>query len=158
VPLAYLAVRMVKLAGIGARRPVASSGPTEPAFGRRWLIAGIVVLGGVHLAWTLDSPVGADIGHASVLGASRLLHGRALYGADRAQLASLGYDPHYDTDGPANYEAYVPFAPIASSGTAARLAAAFFDFLSAGLLFLLGLRVRGPTAGVLLAYAWLGSP
>ena len=41
---------------------------------------------------------------------------------------------------------------------AAHAAAIFFDLLAVGLLFLLGLRIRGPTLGVVLAYAWVAYP
>ena len=125
---------------------------------RTWLLAGIAVLACVHLAWTIGSPVSSDIGEGGVHGALSIIHGRPLYGADRAQIARLGSDPHLDTYGPVNYEAYVPFAGLLDGREAARWAAAFFDLLTAGLLFLLGRRTRGPTAGVLLAYSWLAFP
>ncbi len=41
---------------------------------------------------------------------------------------------------------------------AAHAAAIAFDLLAVGLMFLLGLRIRGPTLGVALAYAWVSYP
>ncbi len=41
---------------------------------------------------------------------------------------------------------------------AAHAAAIFFDLLAAALLFLLGRRLRGPTLGIVLAYAWVAFP
>ena len=58
----------------------------------------------------------------------------------------------------------MPFEQIFGwSGTwddlpAAHAAAIFFDLLAVGLLFLLGRRMRGPTLGVALAYAWVAYP
>ncbi|HEY2283624.1 MAG TPA: hypothetical protein VGH60_08765 [Solirubrobacteraceae bacterium] len=158
-PLAYLGVRMVRIARVGGHdSPGRSETPLALSLPRSWLIAGIVVLVGVHASWTLDSQVSTDVGPGSVQGAQRILHGRSLYGVDRSLLSSLGYDPHYDTYGPVDYEAYVPFAGVASSETAARLAALFFDLLTAALLLALGRQVRGPTVGIVLAYAWLAFP
>ena len=58
----------------------------------------------------------------------------------------------------------MPFEQIFGwSGTwddlpAAHAAAIFFDLLAVALLFLLGRRMRGPTLGVALAYAWVSYP
>ena len=71
---------------------------------------------------------------------------------------------HGDTYGPVNYEAYVPFEQVFGwSGLwddlpAAHAAAIAFDLLAVGLIFLLGLRIRGPTLGIALAYAWVSYP
>jgi Glycosyltransferase family 87 len=158
-PLAYLGVRMAIIARVGHRQPADHSAtPFTPSMPRSWLIAGIAVLTVVHLTWTLDARVNTDVGYAGVQGALRVLHGQPLYGADRALVANLGYDPHYDTYGPANYEAYIPFASVTGITTAARLATLFFDLMTAALLFALGRQVRGPTVGVTLAYAWLAFP
>ena len=158
-PLVYLGVRMAMIARlVRTHRAYPSARPLRLALPRSWLVVGIVVLTAVHISWTLDARVSADIGAAGVRGAVSLLHGHPLYGADRALVANLGYDPHYDTYGPVNYEAYVPFASVAGTETAARLAALFFDLLTAALLFALGRQLRGSTAGVVLAYAWLAFP
>ena len=159
VPLAYLGVRMAIIARVGQSHPAdPSARPLDLLLSRSWLIAGIAVLTVVHVSWTLEARVNTDVGYAGVQGALKILHGQPLYGADRAVVGSLGFDPHSDTYGPANYEAYIPFASAAGATTAARLATLFFDLLTAALLFALGRQVRGPTAGVTLAYAWLAFP
>jgi hypothetical protein len=158
-PLAYLCVRMVLVAHVG--RPARTHVTVEPTQSRLpapWLLAGIVVLIAVHMSWTLGGQVDTDVGPASVRGALKLVHGQPVYGANRAEVAKLGYDPHDDTYGPVVYESYVPFASIAGTTTAARLAALFFDLLTAALLFALGVQARGATIGVTLAYAWLAFP
>jgi hypothetical protein len=116
------------------------------------------VLVAVHVNWTLGGQTTTDVGPASIEGALKLVHGQPLYGLSHATLLKLGYDPHVDTYGPALYELYVPFASIAGSVTAARLAALFFDLLTAALLFALGRQVRGSAVGVTLAFAWLAFP
>ena len=99
-----------------------------------------------------------DVGYAGVIGAQRITHDRPLYGGFPAD------NEHGDTYGPFNYEAYVPFQQIFGwSGRwddlpAAHGAAIFFDLLTVGLLFLLGRRMRGPTLGIALAYAWVSYP
>ncbi len=156
LPLLYLAIRMIVIARIGRTRvvepPVATSPPALP---RRWLVVGIALLAAVHVSWALDGSAITDVGQAGVQGALQIIHGRPLYGAPPA---SLGADPHLDSYGPFNYEAYLPFASIAAPHAAARLAAMFFDLLTALLLFIFGRRVRGPDAGIVLAYAWLAFP
>ena len=93
-----------------------------------------------------------------MIGADRIVDGRALYGAFPSDNA-MG-----DTYGPAAYLAYVPFEQAMSwSGSwddlpAAHAAAIAFDLLACLLLFLIGRRVRGPDLGVLLAYAWVSYP
>jgi hypothetical protein len=99
-----------------------------------------------------------DVGYAGVIGAERIVHGKPLYGHYPAD------NEHGDTYGPANYEAYVPFEQIFGwSGTwddlpAAHAASIVFDLLAIAMLFLIGRRVRGPTLGIVLAYAWVSYP
>jgi hypothetical protein len=156
-PLLYLLARALWL----LRRPRA--GRAEPAPLRllvpvRVLAIGVVFLIGFRVALNvIDSNV-VDVGYAGVIGADRIADGRPLYGSWPAD------NEHGDTYGPVNYEVYVPFEQIFGwSGTwddlpAAHAAAIFFDLLAIGLLFLLGRRMRGPTLGVVLAYAWVSYP
>jgi hypothetical protein len=157
--LAYLCVRMVLVARVGRpHKTHVTVEPAQPWLPTSWLLAGIVVLIAVHTSWTLGGQVDTDVGPASIQGALKLVHGQPVYGANRAEVAKFGYDPHDDTYGPVVYESYIPFASVAGTTTAARLAALFFDLLTAALLFVLGRMVRGPTTGVTLAYAWLAFP
>jgi len=93
-----------------------------------------------------------------VIGAKHIVDDRPLYGSFPSD------NEHGDTYGPVNYEAYIPFQQLFGwSGTwddlpAAHAAAVFFDLLCAGLLFLIGRRMRGPTLGIALAYAWAAYP
>jgi hypothetical protein len=86
------------------------------------------------------------------------VHGKPLYGGWPADNASG------DTYGPVNYYAYIPFRAIFGwSGSwdqlpAAHAAAIFFDLMTLLGLFLLGRRIRGPTLGIVLAYAWAAYP
>lgn len=156
-PLIYLAVRMLVLARVGRAAETPKTAAFRPWLPWPWLAIGIVVLSVVHVQWALDYRATADVGEASVQRATRIVHGEALYGAERTGIAKAP-DAHYDTYGPFNYEAYVPFTAIASSTIAAHLASLFFSLLTAGLLFVLGRRVRGPTIGAALAFAWLAFP
>jgi hypothetical protein len=99
-----------------------------------------------------------DVGYSGVIGADRLTHGKQLWG-------NYPHDnQHGDTYGPVNYYAYVPFERIWPwSGKwddlpAAHAAAVVFDLLTIAALFLLGRRIRGPSLGIVLAYAWAAYP
>jgi hypothetical protein len=87
-----------------------------------------------------------------------VIHDKPLYGGWPTD------NPQGDTYAPVAYYAYVPFRAIFGwSGTwddlpAAHAAAVFFDILTLLGLFLLGRRVRGPTLGIVLAYAWAAYP
>lgn len=159
-PLVYLAARMFCLARVGRvdSARAAESPVFRPWLPWRWLLLGVVVLGAVHVHWALTDRATSDVGEAGVWGASRIVHGEALYGPDRALIAKHRSDPHFDTYGPFDYEAYVPFVLVTSSLTAARLVSLFFTLLTAGLLFALGRRLRGPPEGLALAFAWLVCP
>jgi len=99
-----------------------------------------------------------DVGYSGVIGANRVIHDKPLYGGWPTD------NPQGDTYAPVAYYAYVPFRAIFGwSGTwddlpAAHAAAVFFDILTLLGLFLLGRRVRGPTLGIVLAYAWAAYP
>jgi hypothetical protein len=152
--LLYLLARMLLL-GFGKgvpRRPLQVSVP------RAWLVIGIVFLVGFRIGLNvIDSNV-IDVGYAGVIGADRILHDKPLYGGWPSDNANG------DTYGPVNYYAYVPFRAIFGwSGTwdqlpAAHAAAIFFDLMMLAGLFVLGRRIRGPSLGIVLAYAWAAYP
>jgi hypothetical protein len=165
-PLLYLLARMLALLrrGSGSRPPGVD--PTDGSNPRPlrllvpapWLALGVVFLLGFRVALNVTDSNVIDVGYAGVIGAQRIVDGRPLYGGYPAD------NEHGDTYGPFNYEAYVPFEQIFGwSGTwddlpAAHAAAIFFDLLATALMFLLGRRMRGPTLGVALAYAWVSYP
>jgi len=99
-----------------------------------------------------------DVGYAGVIGAKRIVDGKSLYGGYPAD------NEHGDTYGPASYELYLPFEQLFGwSGhwddlPAAHAAAIAFDLLAIALLFALGHRIRGPSMGIALAYAWAAYP
>jgi hypothetical protein len=152
--LIYLLVRMLLLA-CGRGRPRAPLALLVPA---SWLSVAVLFLVGFRVGLNVTNSNVIDVGYAGVIGADKLLHGRALYGHWPPDNASG------DTYGPVNYYAYVPFRAIFGwSGTwddlpAAHGAAIAFDLLTLIALFFLGRRIRGPTLGTVLAYAWAAYP
>jgi hypothetical protein len=155
-PLLYLLARMLALLRRGnrAREP----GPLHLAIPTRWLAIAVVFLLGFRIGLNVTDSNVIDVGYAGVIGAHRITHDEPLYGGWPIE------NEHGDTYGPFNYEAYVPFQEIFGwSGKwddlpAAHAAAIVFDLLAVALLFLLGRRMRGPTLGVALAYAWVSYP
>jgi hypothetical protein len=152
-PLTYLLVRMLLLLRSGARpRPLKLWIPAP------WLAVGVVFLLGFRIGLNVTDGNVIDVGYAGVIGAQRIVDGKPLYGHYPSD------NEHGDTYGPVNYEAYVPFELLFGwSGLwddlpAAHAAAIAFDLLAVGLIFLLGLRIRGPTLGIALAYAWVSYP
>ena len=144
-PLVYLAVRLPASARVAAPRRSGLSA----ALPCSWLLGAIVVLCAVHIAWATAGARPTDVGIDSVQGALNVIGGRPLYGA------GLGSD----TYAPVTFEAYVPFAALASgANAAARLATLFFTLLTALALYALGRRERGTTVGVTLAFCWLALP
>ena len=99
-----------------------------------------------------------DVGYASVIGADHFGSGEAVYGNFPLD------NQRGDTYGPVLYYAYVPFEALLpwrggwDDLPAAHVAAVAFDLLTAGGLWLLGRRLRGPELGALLAYAWAAFP
>jgi hypothetical protein len=159
-PLLYLLARMLALLRRGAHP---SAGVRQPPRLRLlvpmpWLALGVVFLLGFRIALNVTDSNVIDVGYAGVIGASKITDGQRLYGHWPAD------NEHGDTYGPFNYEAYVPFEQAFGwSGKwddlpAAHAAAIFFDLLATALLFLIGRRMRGPTLGVALAYAWVSYP
>jgi hypothetical protein len=160
-PLIYLLVRMLLLLGSGAGRAEAGGRESQPPrlwIPAPWLAVGVVFLLGFRIGLNVTDGNVIDVGYAGVIGAQRIADGKPLYGGYPSN------NEHGDTYGPVNYEAYVPFERIFGwSGLwddlpAAHAAAIAFDLLAVGLIFLLGLRIRGPTLGVALAYAWVSYP
>jgi hypothetical protein len=152
--LIYLLVRMLLLA-FGRGRPRAPLRLVVPV---SWLAVAVVFLVGFRVGLNVTNSNVIDVGYAGVIGADKLIHGHPLYGhwpKDNSQ---------GDTYGPVSYYAYVPFRAIFGwSGNwdslpAAHAAAIAFDLLTLAGLFLLGRRIRGPTLGVVLAYAWAAYP
>jgi hypothetical protein len=151
--LAYLLVRMLLVARRGSRpEPLRLLVPVS------WLAVALVFLIGFRVGLNVTNSNVIDVGYSGVIGAHRLVHGTPLYGTWPKDDASG------DTYGPVNYYAYVPFErAFPWSGRwddlpAAHAAAVFFDLLTIACLFLLGRRVRGPTLGIVLAYAWASFP
>jgi hypothetical protein len=160
-PLLYLLARMLALARPGRRPHVGSRrdpGPLRLLVPAPWLALGVVFLIGFRIALNVTDGNVIDVGYAGVIGAQRLTHGKPLYGHYPSD------NEHGDTYGPVNYEAYVPFEQTFGWGgtwddlPAAHAAAIVFDLLAIALLFLIGRRVRGPSLGVALAYAWAAFP
>ncbi len=152
-PLIYLLVRMLLLLRSRSRpRPLRIWIPAP------WLAMGVVFLLGFRIGLNVTDGNVIDVGYAGVIGAQRITHGLPLYGHYPSD------NEHGDTYGPVNYEAYVPFEQVFGwSGLwddlpAAHAAAIAFDLLAVALIFLLGLRIRGPTLGIALAYAWVSYP
>jgi hypothetical protein len=159
VPLAYpcllyLLARMLLLA-FGRGRP---RGPLPLVVPASWLAVAIVFLVGFRIGLNVTNSNVIDVGYSGVIGAEKLLHDKHLYGNwphDNAQ---------GDTYGPVNYYAYVPFRAVFGwSGVwddlpAAHAAAIAFDLLTLIGLFFLGRLIRGPTTGIVLAYAWASYP
>ena len=159
VPLAYpfllyLLVRMLLLA-FGRGRP---REPLRLIVPVSWLAVAIVFLVGFRVGLNVTDSNVIDVGYAGVIGADKLIHGQQLYGHWPKD------NPNGDTYGPVNYYAYVPPRAIFGwSGTwddlpAAHAAAIAFDLLTLLGLYFLGRRIRGPTLGVVLAYAWAAYP
>lgn len=158
-PLLYLLARMLALLRRRRGGPGSSSAPPlRLLVPTPWLAVGIVFLLGFRIGLNVTDSNVIDVGYAGVIGAQRIATDRPLYGSFPTD------NEHGDTYGPFNYEAYVPFQQIFGwSGSwddlpAAHGAAIFFDLLAIGLLFLIGRRMRGPTLGVALAYAWVSYP
>jgi hypothetical protein len=154
-PLLYLLARMLALLRRerpGRTRPLRLLVPTS------WLAIGVIFLLGFRIGLNVTDSNVIDVGYAGVIGAQRIVHDKPLYGGWPTE------NEHGDTYGPFNYEAYIPFQQIFGwSGRwddlpAAHAAAIVFDLLAVGLLFLLGRRMRGPTLGIALAYAWVSYP
>jgi hypothetical protein len=153
-PMLYLLGRML---WIGLRRSRAPD-PLRLLVPASWLLVGLLFLVGFRIGLNVTNSNVIDVGYAGVIGADRLADGDKLWGNFPED------NQHGDTYGPVNYAAYVPFEQVLPWGgswddlPAAHAAAITFDLLCLGLLFLIGRRMRGPTLGIALAYAWAANP
>jgi hypothetical protein len=153
-PLAYLLGRLLWI----ARPRAARQPPLRLNVAPRVLLVLLLGLVGFRVALNVDDSNVIDVGYANVVGAQKVLDGSALYGSFPAEIA------RGDTYGPVAYEAYAPFvAAFGFDGAwgslpAAHAAAIFFDSLAIVLLLALGWRIRGPSTGIVLAYAWAAFP
>jgi hypothetical protein len=154
--LGYLLLRMLAIGWRRHRR--AHEPPLRLLVPASWLAVAIVFLVGFRVGLNLTDSNVIDVGYAGVIGADRIVDGSDLYGAFPKD------NEHGDTYGPVTYEAYIPFEQAMPwSGRwdglpAAHGAAIFFDLACIALLWLLGRRIRGPTLGIALAYAWATYP
>ena len=101
-PLVYLMVRLLWLARAGAPRPP----PLRLNVGVGWLALGLLLLIGFRIGLNVYDSNVIDVGYASVVGAQKVLDGKALYGQFPSDI-SRG-----DTYGPVAYEAYAPFVAL----------------------------------------------
>ena len=132
----------------------------RPSISSRRLGLAILILLLVRIA-SLPGGNISDVGMASSLGAWRVLHGHALYGA----VSWLGHGGlrinHPDSYGPFAYYAYIPFAaifPAAPAEVATLLPAMCFDALTIAGLHTLGRRLGGPPLANALVFAYLLYP
>ena len=159
VPLAYplMLYLLGRMLWIGLRRGRRRD-PLRLLVPASWLVVGLLFLVGFRIGLNVADSNVIDVGYAGVIGADRLADGDKLWGAFPKD------NEHGDTYGPVTYAAYVPFEQVLPwSGRwddlpAAHAAAITFDLLCLGLLFLIGRRMRGPTLGLALAYAWAAEP
>ena len=146
----------------GARPASAEPGPGGPLrllVPAPWLAVAVVFLIGFRVGLNVTDGNVIDVGYAGVIGAQRIVDGKPLYGSYPTD------NEHGDTYGPVNYEAYVPFEQIfgcerhlGRPARGARAPRCSSTCSPSALLFLLGRRMRGPTLGVALAYAWVSYP
>jgi len=156
--LTYLLGRMLWIGLRGRDADEQATRPLQLLVPVRWLAIAVIFLVGFRVALNVTRSNVIDVGYAGVIGADRFMDGRQLYGAFPID------NPYGDTYGPVTYAAYVPFEQALTwSGAwddlpAAHGAAIAFDLLACLLCFLVGRRVRGPTLGIVLAYAWVTFP
>ncbi|HVP02937.1 MAG TPA: hypothetical protein VMT10_10245 [Solirubrobacteraceae bacterium] len=160
VPLTYplLAYLCARLLWVGLRRRPAASPPLQLLVPWQWLAVATLFLIGFRIGLNIVDGNVIDVGYAGVIGADKIMHGQALYGA-------FPHDnDHGDTYGPLLYLAYIPFELIWPwHGTwddlpAAHAAAGAFDMACVGLLFLIGRSMRDTALGVVFAYGWVAYP
>ena len=158
--LAYLFVRMLIAGFLPGRR---RDGPLVPRVPIRWLAIAAVVLAVFRITFNIVDSQVIDIGFANVVGADRIGDGHEVYDGQFTHLIDRG-----DSYGPVSYISYVPFEQALpwEGGLdplpAAHAAAILFDLAVAGLLLLVGRRLRagreGRDLGIALAFAWFAYP
>ncbi len=154
-PLLYLLARMLAI----GLRPGRTASPLAPWLSIRVLAVGLLVLVVGRNALALADRMVIDVGYASVVGASHIIHGQSLYFSSIA---------HPDTYGPIAYLAYVPFVllfpwhGIWNYLPAAHAASLVFDLGTVAGLVLLGRRLRpgreGLRLGLALGWVWAACP
>jgi len=181
-PLVYL---LLRTAWIGFRAG-ARAGPTQTRW-PVWLLAAVTLfLVGFRVGLDVEHPrTVIDVGYAGVIGADRILDGRAPYGAMpvdggracapprsdgriRERIQADGRcestNPRGDTYGPIAYLAYVPAVLVFGwTGLWDDLPAAHAVAIAADLVVLLGLvlvgrRLGGARLAVTLAFGWAAYP
>ena len=182
-PLVYL---LVRTAWIGFRRD-SRPDPAPPRWPVWLLVAATLFLVGFRVGLNVQEERRViDVGYAGVIGADRILDGRAPYGAMpvtdglppcgragedgeiRERIQSNGRcesaNPRGDTYGPVVYLAYVPAVLVFGwSGMwdalpAAHASAIAFDLLALLGLVLVGRRFGGDRLAAVLAFGWAAYP
>jgi hypothetical protein len=185
VPLFYPCLIWVVLRGvwIGTKNRGTSGAPRWPV----WvLIAGTIFLVGFRVGLNIERSNVIDVGYSGVIGADRIVHGRAPWGnfpqetingrdlktcsktdtemRRQTDGACERVNPLGDTYGPTAYEAYVPgYLVTGWTGRwddlpTAHLTVILFDLLTILGLWFVGFRFGGPRLGALLAFAWAAYP
>jgi hypothetical protein len=181
-PLVYLLARTVWI-GIRGRVGGAAARPLWPV----WMLVGATVfLAGFRIGLNVQTSNVIDVGYAGVIGADRILHGRAPYdhfprqgelppcgpadqdGEIRERIQDNGRceasNEYGDTYGPVSYAAYVPaYLVFGWTGRwdelpTAHATAILFDLLCLVGLALIGLRFGGQRLAATLAFAWAAYP
>lgn len=155
---ALLALLLARLLAIGLRRSGREPPPLRLLVPWQWLLFIGLFLFGLRAGLNAIDGNVIDVGYAGVIGADKLVHGNALYGAFPKDNGAG------DTYGPLLYLAYVPFEIVWPwNGTwddlpAAHAAAGVFDAACVAALFMIGRKLKDNALGVILAYAWLAFP
>jgi hypothetical protein len=180
-PLVYLLLRMLRV-GTTRRARAVPIGQNHMLV----LVALLFALVGFRLGLNNQNSNILDVGYASVVGADRILDGRAPYGAMPRDIGDAcgGYrgngDPvgHVqptngrcespvssgDTYGPTVYLSYLPavwifgWTGLWDDLPAAHVTAAAFDLAAILGLFVAGWRLASPRHGLLLAFGWAANP
>jgi hypothetical protein len=185
VPLFYPLLAWVVIRGIWIGITGRGS-PTRPVLSAWILVFATVFLIGFRVTLNVRDSNVIDVGYSGVVGAERIVNGRAPWGnfpvednlkacgpadaageiRDRIQTNGRceSANPQGDTYGPVAYESYIPgYLTVGWSGKwddlpAAHFTAILFDLLSIVGLWLVGLRFGGFKLAATLAFAWAAYP